>query len=166
MLIKLPVIDSFCPRDCLFRDNVWQLASLDSSYAAGLSESKHPVVEILHTKGVHRISFGPPHLAMVASQAACSFLVTLFVAEVLNTRQEMPLFVHPLSLCREAVTPFSGWLNCTGLLATPSSDVWLLEVAEIAMATPRATVSTNRLNYVRVTSSGSGLVIGKGRWGS
>ena len=35
---------------------------------------------------------------MVVSQAACSFLVTLFVAGVPNTRRDMPFFEHPLSL--------------------------------------------------------------------
>ena len=73
------------------------------------------------------------------------------------------LVVVPL---KEAAAPFSEWLNCTGPLATPSSDVWPPEVPGIATATSLATVSTHRLNYVRVTSSGSGRVIAKGRWGS
>ena len=69
-------------------------------------------------------------------------------------------------LCREAVAPFPGWLSCTGPHATPSSDVWLLEAADTAAATPRETVSTHRLNYVRVTSLLSGMVIVEGSWGS
>ena len=69
-------------------------------------------------------------------------------------------------LCMDAVVPFSGWLNCTGPHATPSSDVRPPEVAGIATATPRTTVSTHWPNYVRVTSLGSGLVIEEGRWGS
>lgn len=57
-----------------------------------------------------------------------------------------------LYLCRRVVALFPGWRNCIGPHATPSSDVWLLEVAGTAKTTPLATVSIHQLNHVRVAS--------------
>ena len=52
----------------------------------------------------------------------------------------VPAGVAPL---RGGSHTFPRWLNCTGEHVTPSSDVWLPEVASKATATPWTMVSTH-----------------------